>query len=105
MRSRTKITTSAEPERPTTAYGVGSAGDRQFLKQRPHVGLDSVQGQHKIVSYLLIRAQLAEQPQYVAFASSQRNDEHGVVRVTRPVIDSGHSGLGNGRQEGGVSTR
>ena len=44
----------AEAECSTSAYGIGPAGDRQFLKQRSHVGLDRIQGQDEIRRDLLI---------------------------------------------------
>ena len=90
----------AEAECSTSAYGIRPAGDRQFLKQRSHVGLDRIQGQDEIRRDLLIGTKIRQQLEYIGLARGQRNEEGAVRRsVIPPILNGGRGWLWNSGKE------
>ena len=70
-----------EPKRAASTNSVRPAGDGQFLEQRSHMRLDSVQRQHEMRRDLLVGIEPRQQPQHVGLAYGQRDDEESPVRA------------------------
>ena len=85
----------AQAECSTSAYGIRPAGDRQFLKQRSHVGLDRIQGQDEIRRDLLIGTKIRQQREYLVsrVVSGTRKSPYAAVS-SRPFSTVGVVGSG-----------